>query len=72
MFVPSEVTRDIYNISILAVTLWFLTTGDSYSSSLVYFHKKFPSKLQCTVNAFAVVMRVPLSMYVYVFVYIHS
>lgn len=25
----------------LAVTLWFLVTGDSYSSSLVYFHKKF-------------------------------
>jgi len=27
----------------LAVTLWFLATGDSYSSGLEYFNKKFPN-----------------------------
>jgi hypothetical protein len=27
----------------LAITLWFLATGNSYCSNLVYFHKKFPN-----------------------------
>jgi hypothetical protein len=71
MVVTSEVMRDAYNILILqmAATLWFLATGDSYSSSRVHFHKKFPNpeELHSTIDALAVVMRLPFT-YAYSFI----